>query len=272
MIRTDDQLQRTREALIDLESSLASLKPEMPIFHPARLVMWTDPIVFDIRKLRAEIEEYIGLTMAIFARADLWLRLEGADLEPDYAASSIVTSAIDSVRTGILALAASPGLSAHGPFGPVDVADACDLRIIGWMPGKLEVGLMLPELIPPVFDESSVHAQARRALKLYLQAVSWVGTPAEQDRLEQEIPDPELRRLALQQVGRLVPKPSSPLELVEVASKHIKQGPMRLRPEALERIHAAVSSAAGDGAGREAVPTWPAAGETPTPADKSGTA
>lgn len=185
MIRTDEGLARTREALSILERSLVSLKPEMPSFHPARLVMLTDPIVFDIRKLRAEIDEYIGLTTAAFARADLWLRLEGPDLEPDYAASSIVTSTIDSVRTGIEALAAFPGLSPYGPFAPVDLAAACDLRIIGWMPGKLEVGLMLPELIPPVFDEGSVHAQARRALKVYLRAVYWVGAPAEGDRLEQ---------------------------------------------------------------------------------------
>ena len=67
MITTDDGLARTREALIDLESILASLVRKKAGMHPSQFAITADPVVDHIRRLRAEIEEYIGLPVATAA-------------------------------------------------------------------------------------------------------------------------------------------------------------------------------------------------------------
>jgi hypothetical protein len=64
MIRTDDGLTQTREALIDLESILASLVRKKETMHPDQFAWMADPVVDHIRRLRGEIEEYIGLPVA----------------------------------------------------------------------------------------------------------------------------------------------------------------------------------------------------------------
>lgn len=64
MIQNDDQLKRTREALIELESSMASLHRKKATIHPDRFALMAEPILEHIRRLRAEIDEYIGLTAA----------------------------------------------------------------------------------------------------------------------------------------------------------------------------------------------------------------
>jgi hypothetical protein len=244
MIRTDEGLNQTREALRLLEESLASQVRSMPSLHPDRLGMVTDPVVYDIRKLRAEIDDFIGLTAAVFARADVWLRFEGPGIEPDYIPSRILTALVDTLRAGVQATAEFLHQEANGARPAAQLARACDLRLVGWIPGKVQIGLLLPEGIASANEETSIYSQARRALAVYLQAASWVGSEETVDSLEEAFPDLPLRRLVSHQVARLVPGPESGVDLVELAGKGLNRGPALLRPKSQERIHAALAEAA----------------------------
>jgi len=61
MIQNEQQLRQTQEALRDLEMSLAALNRQKPMIHPDRYLLMAEPVVEHIRRLRAEIDAYIGI-------------------------------------------------------------------------------------------------------------------------------------------------------------------------------------------------------------------
>ncbi len=69
MIQTDEQLRRTREALTCVEASLAALSRRRAEVHPARFALMAEPILDELHRLRAQIDEYIGLKDATDAVA-----------------------------------------------------------------------------------------------------------------------------------------------------------------------------------------------------------
>lgn len=65
MIRTDEGLEQTRKALIDMETILMSFKGTILPKNPARFALMAEPVVEYIRDLRRDIEDYIGYTFAV---------------------------------------------------------------------------------------------------------------------------------------------------------------------------------------------------------------
>ena len=65
MIHTDVQLDSTRLALAKLETAMADLHKQKGKMHPDRYRMQSEPIVDEIRRLRGEIDEYVGVTEAL---------------------------------------------------------------------------------------------------------------------------------------------------------------------------------------------------------------
>jgi hypothetical protein len=64
VIQNDDQLQRTGEALYHIEAALASLSRQKATIHPDRYALMVEPVLEHIHRLRAEIDQYIGLSDA----------------------------------------------------------------------------------------------------------------------------------------------------------------------------------------------------------------
>ena len=62
MIQNDEQLRTTQEALALIEHALASLRREKPFMHPSRYAMMAEGDIEHIRRLRRQIDEYLGLT------------------------------------------------------------------------------------------------------------------------------------------------------------------------------------------------------------------
>ncbi len=66
MIRTDDHLRQTREALSLMEDALLALTREVsPSKKPILFALMAEPRLDVIRELRREIEDYIGFTAAV---------------------------------------------------------------------------------------------------------------------------------------------------------------------------------------------------------------
>jgi hypothetical protein len=62
MIENEQQLRQTQEALRDLETSLAALNRQKSAIHPERFALMAEPVAEHIRRLRAEIDSFIGMT------------------------------------------------------------------------------------------------------------------------------------------------------------------------------------------------------------------
>jgi hypothetical protein len=65
MIDNDEQLEQTRGAITHLEDGLAALKRDVLPLNRARFAMMAEPVVSHIRALRAQVEDYVGVTSAI---------------------------------------------------------------------------------------------------------------------------------------------------------------------------------------------------------------
>jgi len=65
MIHNDAQLDSTRLALANLETAMADLHKQKAKIHPDRYRMQSEPIIDEIRRLRGEIDEYVGVTEAL---------------------------------------------------------------------------------------------------------------------------------------------------------------------------------------------------------------
>jgi hypothetical protein len=242
MIHNDEQLKQTRDAINDLESGLTALKRDVLPLNPSRFALMAEPVVSHIRELRAQIEEYVGVASAISEEAEVWMRLEGPEIELGDAPTSVVTTMLELLRRGVQSVAEFLQRGAVGARPTADMKQACDLRIVGWMPGSVQVGLRLPEPLSTSQEGFRLADQAREAFKLYLEAASWIGSEQDNASLEQRIPDAEQRRLLLRQVARVVPRPRGATEVVELSGRGLPQGPARLRRESRARIRAAVST------------------------------
>jgi hypothetical protein len=122
---------------------------------------------------------------------------------------------IDILRVGIQAVAEYLQRGMVGARPTALAQQACGLRIAAWAAGSVRVGLRLPELPSERFEDGTVAAQARKALPLYLAAATWTGSQEDMTHLERDIPDPEQRRLVLNQVAWLIPRPRGGLDLGE---------------------------------------------------------
>ena len=62
MIESSQQLQDTRDALEQVERALRSLKEKVKSKNPQLFAAMSEGYQSEIRKLRSEIEEYVGVT------------------------------------------------------------------------------------------------------------------------------------------------------------------------------------------------------------------
>src|SRR5207247_1306394 len=99
---------------------------------------------------------------------------------PD-APTSVVTAFLDAFRKGVQVVAEfiSTGQLTTRPTS--DLKRACDLRVVGFEPGSLKIGMRLPE--PDQDDAGQADGDeeplAERALAEYLQVASWVASEQE---------------------------------------------------------------------------------------------
>jgi hypothetical protein len=240
MIRNDEQLQRTRAALLHVEASLASLHRQKADIHPDRFALMAEPVLDQMQRLRADIDEYLGVTAVAQAIVPIWLRLQGPGIELYNAPASVLTAIIDLFRVGVQAVAEFLLRGVANLRPTALIRHACDLRIVDLAPGSVQVGLSLSELPPDLFEQDGIVQQVQNALRLYLKAAAWAGSEEDAVQLEAAIPDAEQRRVVLNQVARLIPRSRGSLEVVEVSGRLVKHGRIQLRREARERVREAV--------------------------------
>ena len=243
MIRNDEELNQTRAAIAHLESAVVSLKREVLPINAARFAIMAEPAVDQIRELRSQVEDYIGVTCAVTQEAEVWLRIAGPGIEIGDAPTSVVTSLLDTLRRGVQSVAEFLQRGAVGARPTAELKAACDLRIVGWMPGSVQVGLRLPEPTSQEAAPVGLSDQAREALGLYLRAASWVGSESDIAELDREIPDPAKRRLLLNQIREITPRPRGAAEIVELSGRWVPTGSVQLKRNSRERVRAALLQA-----------------------------
>jgi len=241
MIQNDEQLDQTRSAIAHLEAAIAALKRDVAPVNLARFALMAEPAVAQVKELRAKVDEYIGLNAAVCQEAELWMRIEGPELEIGDAPTSVITALLDILRRGVQSVAEFLQRGVVGTRPTASMKEACDLRIVGWMPGSVQVGLRLPEMPSESLESSSPVEQAREALSVYLNVASLVSTGEDLSELEQAIPDIGERQLLLNQITQLIPRPRGAAERIEFSGRSVPHGTISLDRSARERVRRALA-------------------------------
>lgn len=170
MIENERQLEQTRAAIIDLERAVAALKRDVLPLNRTRFALMAEAPVAEIRELRRQIDLYVGINSAIVEEAELWMKIEGPTIEIGEAPNSVVTALLDILRRGVQSVAEFMQRGAVGNRPTASLKEACDLRIVDWLPGSVQVGLRLPEF--PMQHDSKERATVRTDRKTFHTAIS----------------------------------------------------------------------------------------------------
>ena len=79
MIQNNEQLERTRQAMAKLESALVALRRDVLPLNANRFQVMAEPYIDQIRALRSEVEEYIGVTLMPTDTTEQGQHAEAAD-------------------------------------------------------------------------------------------------------------------------------------------------------------------------------------------------
>ena len=81
MIENERQLNQTRAAITDLENAVSALKRDVLPINAARFALMAEAPVAEIRQLREQIDEFVGIKSATVLEAELWTRIEEPTLD-----------------------------------------------------------------------------------------------------------------------------------------------------------------------------------------------
>ena len=251
-IESPEEAEQAVEQIARLYRALADLRSNVAEKGPRQFTLLAEGPNDQIRELVAQLDEFSGVTELGPDTPSLWVRVDGAGITWPSAATSVITSVLDTVRKGLQAITehAIRGALAMRPTS--EIKEACDLRVVAFAPGSLRVGLRAP-------GGSDLAESVESSLDDYLGAASWAGSDEPETALEAFLPDRERRQIVLAQLRRLVPRQRGKIESVELSSPRFFRGaPAVLRRESrvridtgLERIEGAVVQETHDGVLRE---------------------
>lgn len=237
MIRNEEELKMTRKQLERVEAALAALRVRVHPLNPQRFGLMAEGFVYQIRNLRGEIDEYLGVSEAQAAQVDLLLRLIGPRVHLGSVPTSVVTQMLDQLRQSLAAIGnrVRSGPSWRpGRRHPILEA-LCDPSIVSWEAGSVRLGLDLPIYVQPSLPgvPGSVEADVAQAAGLLVDGLAVGATGA----IPASLKDEDLRRFVLGRVIKLAPSGRGPLAALEVSGRLVQAPePYRLDSRSRTRI------------------------------------
>src|SRR5690606_17114556 len=150
----------------------------------------------------SSVMELGGRREAEEAEAQVWLRIQGAGVSWPEAPSSVLSTFLTTLRKGVQAATERIWTKDLATRPTKQIKQACDLRVTAFQPGSIQIGARLPDPPRGVERDPELDESAARALAAYLEVALWAGSEAESDELQSKVPEPELRRLLLNEIKR----------------------------------------------------------------------
>jgi hypothetical protein len=239
MIENDAQLEQSKQALESVERALRALRARVEPEDPSLFAAMAEDYWVNIRRLRAEIDEYIGVGLAELSSAPLWMVLEGESVSRKDISSRLLSEWLEKLRKSLYGVTSyiTTGQVRTGGRPDATILAATDPRVIAVAPGSIRVGLRLPSspVQANIFEESGEPAQFV-ALEKILEVAEWAaGGSMEPPQLAAS--DPDGLTVAARFAMELAPSERSAVTSVSfsgpLAQRHV---PLRLTAQSRERI------------------------------------
>jgi len=224
MITNDEQLDQAVDRLGRMYRAMAALRAEVLPVNARQFPLMAEGPVDEIQRLQAQIDAYVGREAAEEYDADVWLRLYGRDIQWPEVPTSVLTAALDAFRKGVQMVAQliSSGQVTTRPRR--ELRRACDMRVVAFRPGSLRIGLRLPDQPEVDFAASREKSLGHQALVTCLDVAASVSSEGDLPDPERQIEHAQERRLLLNALTPLVPRPRGDVEGVEISSRLIPHG------------------------------------------------
>jgi hypothetical protein len=224
MMTNDDQLQQAVEQLGRMYRAMAALRAEVLPVNARLFALMAEGPVDEVCRLQAQIDAYTGREAAEEYDADVWLRLHGRDIAWPEVPTSMLMATLEAFRKGVQMVAQliSTGQVTTRPRR--ELRRACDMRVVAFRPGSLRVGLRLPDESDDGFIISSEKSLGHQALVTYLSVAASVSSEGDLLDPTQQIEHAQKRRLLLNALKPLVPRPRGDVEEVEISGRLVPDG------------------------------------------------
>lgn len=242
MIENDAQFEQTHHQLRMMQDALRSLHAEVLPKNQRNFAVLAEGPMEEIRRLQAEIDGYTGVATALETESPIWLRLFGEQVHWPAAPTSLLTSYLESFRKGVQTVAE---FLQHGQLvggRPADaLKTACDFEVVAFQPGSIRVGLRLPDVATDELIANPQPNPAERALDEFLEVAAWAGSGEVDAVLENRFADPTQRRVMLNALKPLVPRPRGPVEGIELSGWRVhRAAAIKLTRETNARVDSAI--------------------------------
>ena len=219
MISNDQELAQTRVVLQNLEEALLSLKSSVQERNPALFEAMAQDYLRNIKSLRAEIEEYVGVTDLESSIAPLWLTVGGENIGLWSTAAGIWEETISRIRKSVLSLSKHLMESSLPYLTPEQISalPLVDFKIVGAQPGSLRIGL---DFVTPgqgeLFEREAPNF-SRDALQKILLVGNWLAQNGSVDDLNRQIPNEHERNYIVSKTAPLIPSRKSKVAYLELS-------------------------------------------------------
>jgi len=241
MIENEKEYQSTKKALEHLEKSLTGLHTELYNSSPERYFVLAEPYLDYIKKLRYEIDSYIGIISAEEKSVPLWIRLKGPQIGEGNISIALLSNFLENFKLSVKRVAeflSEETLLKKGrPKEDIRSLYDFNIRIL---PGSVRIGISFPSPYEQktILGES-IENPVEGAVKKIIKGASW-AVGLEDKEIEEIFPKEEERYLILTQVDKLTKSIDGKVSTIELKGKYIPKGPIILTKNASKRIKKAI--------------------------------
>ena len=240
MIENDTQFDQTQRLLRLMQDALRSLRAEVLPKNKRNFAVLAEGPLEEIRRLQAEIDAYTGVTTALEAQSQIWLRLIGDQLHWPAVPTSLLTSYLESFRKGVLAVAEFLQNGQISGGRPTEVLEmACDFEVVAVRSGSICVGLRLPEVDSGALPPHQHVNMADQALDEFLKVAAWAASWEMDEVLDIGMADSMKRRVLLEALEPFLPR--GQVEAIELSGWRVR-GPssIKLTRDTKAKVDAAI--------------------------------
>lgn len=223
MINNFDQYEQAVAAVHKLETALSSLRSRIEPVNPELFKAMAQSYLKEIKEIRLEIDEYIGLNVASEYGAPLWFALFGENLSVQEISTRLLADWLSKFRRALQNVSEflETGKIISGRPS-MRLLDKTDPKIVSLQPGSIKIGLKLP--VPEeqwnLFLDNSNPSKplSHKALDRLLQLVAWIDSEEDSFSYDQ-FPDENETIVLVNQILSLVPSNRSSVNRISFSGE-----------------------------------------------------
>lgn len=232
----DPQLNLLLRQLGRMYESLRAMQRGIGQRDPQLFKIMAEGPLDEIRQLQHSIDQYTGVAELRDENVDVWVRIDGPDIDLESAPTSVVTSILDAFRKGVQSIAEVMTTGELSTRPTRELKEAADMRVVALAPGSLQIGLRLTEPSQATLPDSPPRGTdvVESALRTLMSAAE--GLSSDEERPAEG--DDALQLTVWNALKSIVPRERGGVDLVELRGRSFRNDePVRLTRIAHERIN-----------------------------------